>query len=874
MDKNEELLSILRDCVVRIDLGDQQIATGFFIGQDLAVSCAHVVRDKRRISVRWKERTSLAEVLEVSDSKYPDVALLKCDFDYHPAVLLEPAIEIGDTLLARGFTENYNEGDDLTLVFEGFSGDRRMRLLKLKAGQIEPGFSGAPLFNLRTRCVVGMVKTTRNRDYSMGGRAIPATAILQVARIADANWNWHSRNRLWCDTAGVNFANKGRERGQLTTFQDYTVALLNRLSSRFVAGSERVRLHHLFEGSKLFRRFRWRSAGLKEPTEELLPMLANSAESRSAARYLILSDPGVGKSTLLIAVFWWMSSREDSTCIDLPRFPILLDARDYIGVEGFGSVDWLVTYLDRLFGVAIEWTGIPVTKGRGPKATPVILLDSLDEYLAGMPPSKAEREVAKTLFREARLISCRLQFFERFLAKGDFAETVDKIEILPWKWPDIEEYARGYVAQFGRFSGTTDQLIEQLASLPLLDVCSVPLRLNMMLEVWGTGEGAVEQLTSLASLYAEYVFSWLSREAGRPGSVLNVDEKLHLLREVAWQSYEYSKGIGSTRLNREELRKIVKLCGFQSCFAEDQVLDDLQYRTLFIHEAVPLITGEGALSFAHKSFQEFLVASHLFEQLLHDAGKAVIDFGTPISPEVSEFLKEIIAGANADPGLRERAIDGAVRAFLESSELASQNEQDERRLARQQLAYYLGNLRSDRATEFLRRRLDLEVDPFTRRGIIIGLAFGGYSELITSYVDRLRSERAQEHGAEAIENQVNLGFHLSFFGDQPFDVLQPERDQGLPHCDKTIKRLIYQLRTNVDRASWRLNLYTILDFTSNRLSSRDSCLESLKECLADLRRVLKNLANDPECREWPEIDELRKLAAKVERQGKRSRRKK
>ena len=102
---------------------------------------------------------------------------------------------------------------------------------------------------------------------------------------------------------------------------------------------------------------------------------------------------------------------------------------------------------------------------------------------------------------------------------------------------------------------------------------------------------------------------------------------------------------------------------------------------------------------------------------------------------------------------------------------------------------YLGNLESRIAQTFLLDRIDKELDEWIRRGISVGLAFEGQYKPLDKYLAELRAERSR--GGETPKSDANIGFHLSFFGDQPFDPERPDYDMGFDECGKTVARLVY-----------------------------------------------------------------------------------
>lgn len=196
-DKSEALLELLRRSTVRFSGASQ--GTGFFVAPGRILTCAHVVEDMREgtpIPIEYDGRTHSATILEYRAKPYPDLALLRAELGDHPCVYLYGAIEVGDRLYSWGYTDQRRGGDSATFEYEGPSADPH--LLKLKAGQARPGLSGSPLFNQRTGAVCGVVKSTRDRDTDLGGRAIPYETILgELPDFPGLQESFHRGDRRW-----------------------------------------------------------------------------------------------------------------------------------------------------------------------------------------------------------------------------------------------------------------------------------------------------------------------------------------------------------------------------------------------------------------------------------------------------------------------------------------------------------------------------------------------------------------------------------------------------------------------------------------------------------------------------------------------------
>jgi hypothetical protein len=111
-------------------------------------------------------------------------------------VYVHESVDLGDKLYSYGYTDNYPNGDSATFESEGEADEQK--LLKLKGGEVRHGLSGAPILNLRTGGVCGLVKLTRGVDTSMGGRAVPTSIILsQFPELSAQQKNFLQSDNSW-----------------------------------------------------------------------------------------------------------------------------------------------------------------------------------------------------------------------------------------------------------------------------------------------------------------------------------------------------------------------------------------------------------------------------------------------------------------------------------------------------------------------------------------------------------------------------------------------------------------------------------------------------------------------------------------------------
>jgi len=209
-------MKLLRDCTVRIDTPSR--GTGFFAAPGLILSCAHVVKDAsvdKPITLIWQGATYTARALKIIPAPeaaivqdpypYPDIALLQVDFIEHSCVYLHTGIDLLQQMASYGYprTDSLDDflpaGQSAVFTCESFGYiTPQQPFIKFKEGQVEAGLSGAPLLNLNTGGVCGMVKRTRDRFSALGGYGIPTATIFEhLPELVDQQQQYHRRNVSW-----------------------------------------------------------------------------------------------------------------------------------------------------------------------------------------------------------------------------------------------------------------------------------------------------------------------------------------------------------------------------------------------------------------------------------------------------------------------------------------------------------------------------------------------------------------------------------------------------------------------------------------------------------------------------------------------------
>lgn len=194
-ERVESLIEQIRGECVRL-LG-RQPGCGFPVAQGWLITCAHVVGRETPLGSpiearpwRGVARQALLRHLD----RETDLALLEDPATAAATAVFGDDIQRGDPLVGIGFPvrEQQPELDGFTAELEFITrqvdqaSGREMRLVKLKAGHIEYGFSGGPVINPRSGRVIGVTRLSRDTQLDLGGWAIPADAV-----------------RAFCDDAGI-----------------------------------------------------------------------------------------------------------------------------------------------------------------------------------------------------------------------------------------------------------------------------------------------------------------------------------------------------------------------------------------------------------------------------------------------------------------------------------------------------------------------------------------------------------------------------------------------------------------------------------------------------------------------------------------------
>ena len=191
--KGKILSNALEYCVIRIlNTNGITVGTGFLIAKNLVVTCAHVVRiagskPGNNIAVEFynvgQQQTCWVSENGFAEPQRDNIAFLQLDTqpdNVSPCVLGTSHDLLGHNYISLGFpyTQHSNLYWARGKIVDLVSMANRADLLVLEGKQVEKGMSGAPVFDLDTGQVIGMLTESYEENHPETAYAIKSETLI------------------------------------------------------------------------------------------------------------------------------------------------------------------------------------------------------------------------------------------------------------------------------------------------------------------------------------------------------------------------------------------------------------------------------------------------------------------------------------------------------------------------------------------------------------------------------------------------------------------------------------------------------------------------------------------------------------------------
>lgn len=556
-----------------------------------------------------------------------------------------------------------------------------------------------------------------------------------------------------------------------------------------------------------------------QPTDAV-DMLVDLMNKRQSA--IIVGDPGSGKTLLAAMTFAQMADAFRTTRGHsiVPLFIRLNTANMQGKAESSGQA------IANLVPDALKDLGPHTLERLLDKGRACIILDGLDE----LPTTKAPRDAGPRMpdelafiLEKSTIVTCREAFHSLYVDTDRIAANLGvEIELLPLTSDQVVPFVQQYCNSYGHPELANNILAIFAHNASVAETLSRPLMLRMTVDVLSfeldQGESRAVERTLLtgsdflnAQIYEQYVASWMIREhrkANHPS--FTPFQKLALVEAIAWQIFcnpaRTDAGYGSFEVVDLTIDNPTLLATVDKWIRDHanslprvdrfHVVAEIEERTFLI------VSQRGdTYRFAHKSFFEYMVARHVYNELAQQ-GADVADLVTlmcmPFPDEIIDFIRELLHWSKTpeETTIRRHNVEQSLLSVVQAG-----HQPDDPLMARQQAANLLPIVATPATRQYLRQVVVSDDHPFIRRAIAVGEALHDQDpEFLDAFVASLDTDERSR--------TFHMGYNRIYYGDQPLSKTIFE-DDGSPECSRFFRACIRHLQLDQYRYIRTMALATI-----------------------------------------------------------------
>lgn len=329
------------------------------------------------------------------------------------------------------------------------------------------------------------------------------------------------------------------------------------------------------------------------PKQELVKFFIDEVftkDNTNRRLYCIFAGSGMGKTTFSVQLFVeYIHRYKEST---LPYDIYLRDLGDAKVIEQIKSLS------DEI----------------GDKAhRSILILDALDENLQASEDFEAFRTKLEEVIAPFKfvVITCRSQFFPNEHEMPEYSNirinttdknllSYNKIYICPFSPSDITLYIS---KKYKGWGSKNRQLRKQ--AIAIIEKCKHLMARPVLLSYIDDLIDENRNYTTESDIYETLIKRWLKREVGNiPDTAVRMDRYNELIafsQKLAERMYQNWRETGDFRLDGQTMNDFCQKNHF------DKIHYQFRRRSLINHDAA------GAFKFSHKSFLEYFLAQHYFE---------------------------------------------------------------------------------------------------------------------------------------------------------------------------------------------------------------------------------------------------------------------
>ncbi|WP_158304574.1 NACHT domain-containing protein [Thermococcus barophilus] len=590
----------------------------------------------------------------------------------------------------------------------------------------------------------------------------------------------------------------------------YLNLMLNNLTKTQVPGILGLTVGDILK-DEVFVDLPWKFLNKKEIRHDSLVLVIIDGMTMKNKSYLVLSNPGQGKSILLKKIF---SKVKDQYKKNREFIPLFIEIRKISSFfekhnngKSFKTLLWKYLTEEEIPKFPLSYKEF---ENRINKGKIIFILDGLDEA----PPSllTSLNKDIEALGHCPLLISCRKNEYQLYVKNSELDQITEKIEILPMDYEKIETFVSNYIKYLYNLpeKNTMDKKINEPAGIisdfmdmlkndkAILELAKYPLLLSMTIHLYLSEPQRLKHW-NIYQLYFHYVTNIIAYETNKKQkhAKLDIDTKQKILTDLAGFLFKQNR----TYFTIDELKEITNR------FGVDVSLKDVKYN--ICNHSLIRSQGEHEYSFIHTSFQDYYTAKYIVKVLEYEKIKEGTEIlKIHISSDIERFLKYMLKS------LQKNAIEKvalSLKTIYNKIDLESINNNPKTKreiseiiMGKQQTAHYLAilipylseDIKED-IENFLIGKLRTETNKFITRGIRVGLfRHANRKDILKEYLRLLEKDWE--------EREVNCGYYLMYYGDQVRSYI----DLGKKDCENTVRNIIRHFLSINHKAGWPLDLIT------------------------------------------------------------------
>jgi len=512
-------------------------------------------------------------------------------------------------------------------------------------------------------------------------------------------------------------------------------------------------------------------------------------------KIMIVGEPGIGKSTLLLKSF--LTYAEKCLKEKSNRIPFYLSLRGLGPTYHFNFKQFIRELCQQYLGKDIY----PLFEAS--HIEPVFYIDGFDE-LAEQAQDIELRKVLRSKFFSSPFIVCsRTRFAEERLGSLGFSSQIQVlIRLLPWEKELSWEYVRKFCDLRGKPQLYGEIFNAYYGTEETKRIFENPLLLTMFL--WIIEESGMKlplDVRDQVSVYEKFIDLWIKRELALIGmNDSSISRKYAELIKKAWQltAWEiYKRRFTGDSINRDILAEQLK-------FFNPEFEAILNIRGFWDFLDIRFYTGEIKGMF-HEQFMEHLLAKEIISSCKEGNYPFPEFLKYEIRYEINKIVRALWKYEERD-GIKKilQNLWSVYKQYLSNKDPSSI-------AIRNHAMYYIGRLPDPEAKDMLKVADMMESEIFVKLSIAFGLI------KLEDYEKEEELFEKMEH--DEVWDRANRGYHLVYYGDWILkDETPPYLDDGTKPWARTFKALLRHIQSQEKRhiALRRIELLTIRRFIEVR----------------------------------------------------------